>query len=62
MKAEFVHHRPNEMAVLLSPEHGLEQLVLAAFLKFDNNVLHVYVERGEDGRIKAVELTAGSDK
>lgn len=48
-------HRP---VVVLTPETPDERILLAAFLRYDANVLSVDVERAEDGQIHEVTLFA----
>lgn len=48
-------HRP---VIVLKPEHGIESILMAAFLRYDSNVFSVYVERYQDGQIESVTIKA----
>jgi hypothetical protein len=56
MRATFKMEGTHRPVVVLTPEHGTESILLAAFIRYDANVFHVAVERYEDGQIKEVTL------
>lgn len=58
MTAKFEQLAFHQPVIVLTPEYGIEDILLAAFLRFDSNVIHASVERHENGRIKSIELRA----
>jgi hypothetical protein len=62
MKATFEPLGHNDIELVVSPDFGAESLLMAAFLRFDQNVFHVDVERYENGHIKSVRFRAEGGK
>lgn len=57
MRASF-RQEGYRTVVVLSPEHGVEAMLLAEWLKYDANLITASVERYEDGQIKEMTLSA----
>lgn len=58
MTVRFAMEGPHKPALVVEPAHGVEAMLMAAFIRYDANVFYVSVERYEDGQIKAVTFTA----
>ena len=58
MKASFKMKSPNKVTLVVSPDDGTEAMLLAMFLRFDQNVFAVTVERDNDSNLKAVTFHA----
>jgi len=58
MTAEFTLEGLHIPVLRVEPERGVEEVLMAAFLRFDSNVFSVYVERREDGHIESVTFKA----
>ena len=55
MNAKFEQHTPYEAVITLTPEKGVEDLLLAAWLRYDKNVIHASVKRYDNGRIETIQ-------
>lgn len=62
MNAHFELEGKHDPVLIVEPDYGVEDMLMAAFLRYDANVFTVHVERLENGRIKAVTFIAGSDR
>lgn len=58
MKAYFKQNGLHETVVVLEPEHGTEAMLLAAWMRYEANVISLSVDRFEDGQIQRCELSA----
>jgi len=58
MKAKFDLEAHNEPVLVLEPEYGTEDILTAAWMRYDANCFTAYVERHENGRIKSVTIRA----
>ena len=64
MKIKFQpeSENPNRISMTMEPESVAEGLLLSVFLRFDQNVLSVSVNRDEKNkRLVLLTLTAGAD-
>ncbi len=58
MKANFELEKHNRPVLVLVPEYGQEDILLAAFMRYDANIFTASVERHENGRIAKVTIYA----
>lgn len=58
MNARFEQRGPNKVEMVVTPDYGIEALLMSVFLGYDENVISVDVERHDNGQIKAVTFTA----
>jgi hypothetical protein len=54
MNARFELEGHNRPVLVVVPDYGDEDILMAAFLRYDQNSLSVRVERRENGRIERV--------
>lgn len=60
MMAHFDIEGPHQPVIVLTPDSGVEAILMAAFLRYDSNAFSVSVARHENGRIKHVTVIAST--
>lgn len=58
MKADFDLENTNDIAIELTPATAEERLLLAAWLRFDQNCINAEVTRGDVDEITCIRLTS----
>ncbi len=56
MKAKFDLEGLHNPVLVVEPDHGVEAILMSAWLGYDANSFRVSVERREDGQIKSVMI------
>lgn len=62
MKAHFNFFGLHQPVVVVRPDGSDEEILLAAFIRYDANVFTILIDRYENGRIEKIAFLAGTSR